>query len=90
MSSPAWENTQLAAYLKMYDMVPSDPSTKITGVTHGAAIAGEKWWAGYRDLNAAPSMYGALSNGPNTTSTPAADTTAGNVVVDAGFGGIAN
>lgn len=86
MTSPSWKNTQLAAYLELYDAVPSDPSTQIPGVTHGAAVAGEKWWAGWRNLNAAPSGYAALSTAPNTNIQPAADTTAGNVVADAGFG----
>ena len=91
MTSPAWDNTQLAAYLRAYDLVPPEernPGVRLTGVTHGVGVAGEKWWEGYRNLNAAPNSYAALSNGPNTTSKPAADTTAGNVVFDAGFGAL--
>jgi hypothetical protein len=86
MSSTSWENNQLKPYLEEFNLVPVE--NRVPGATRGAAVPSQEWWGAYRDLNAAPSSYGAMSTGPNTTSTPAADTTAGNVVVDAGFGGM--
>ena len=68
----------------MFDLVPV--ANRVPGATRGAAVPSQEWWSAYRNLNAAPSGYGAMSIAPNTNIRPAADTTAGNVVFDAGFG----
>lgn len=85
MSSTSWENNQLKPYLEEFNLVPVE--NRVPGATRGAAVPSQEWWGAYRDLNAAPSSYGALSNGSNTNIQPTADTTAGNIAVDAGFGG---
>jgi hypothetical protein len=55
--------------------------------TRGNIIPGAPWWQSYPVMTSAVSNYGAMSTATNTTNQPAADTTAGNVVADAGFGG---
>jgi hypothetical protein len=46
------------------------------------------WWYGYPVYTNTINNYAGLSTATNTDNQPAADTTAGNVVADAGFGGM--
>jgi hypothetical protein len=78
---PHYETNQLTPYLREFNLV--------SGTTRGAAIGASPFWYGYPIYTNTISGYGANSTASNTTSEPAADTTAGNVVADAGFGGSA-
>lgn len=82
MTSPAWENNQLAPYLREFNLVPA--------TTRGSLVPPSPWWAQYPIMTSAQNNYAALSTGPNTNNQQTADTTGGDRVFDAGFGGIAN
>ena len=77
---PNWENNQLVPYLRELNTVP--------GQTRGRAVPGSPWWQQYPVMYSAANNYAGMSTAPNTNNEPAADTTAGNVVADAGFGGM--
>jgi hypothetical protein len=79
MAGPSWENNQLTPYLREFNLV--------SGTTRGSNVPPSPWWAQLPAMYAAANNFAGLSTAPNTESTPAADTTAGNVVADAGFGG---
>jgi hypothetical protein len=79
MPGPSWENNQLVPYLLELNAVP--------GKTRGDNVPNSPWWQQYPVMYSSVSNYGAMSTATNTNNQPAADTTAGNVVADAGFGG---
>ena len=77
---PNWESNQLVPYLRELNAVP--------GQTRGRAVPGSPWWQQYPVMYSAANNYAGMSTATNTNISPAADTTAGNVVADAGFGGM--
>jgi hypothetical protein len=75
---PQYEKNQLTPYLREFNLV--------SGTTRGSIVGASPYWYGYPIYTSTISGYGALSNAANTNNQPAADTTAGNIVADAGFG----
>lgn len=79
---PKWESNQLVPYLKEFNMVASS--------TRGAPVLGAPYTTWYAANYGGATNYAGMSTAPATDGTPqpaAADTSAGDVAADAGFGG---
>jgi len=90
---PEYDKSQLMPYYRELVDNPAlgqsrvlVPGTPQTTTIYGGLSIGERQGYPVEYVNA--NNYAGLSTATNTENRPAADTTAGNVVADAGFGGM--
>lgn len=87
---PEYEKSQMAPYLREFNMVPgvdqvaAARGSSFGGSTRGPAVPGSPFWHGYPVMYAGANNYAAMSTGSNTSmqGTPG-DTSAGDRAADA-------